>query len=75
MELKSKNGMTPKEWAEFMTAGMSDEELDNFIAQLDFDIFASDFHKLHVAFLEAQAIVMQVKWGKDAIKEAVLKTS
>ena len=75
MELKSKNGMTPKEWAEFMTAGMSDEEINNLIAQLDFNIFASDFHKLHVAFLEAQAIVMQVKWGKDAIKEAVLKTS
>ena len=71
MELKSKNGMTPKEWAEFMTAGMSDEELDNFIAQLDFDIFASDFHKLHTAFLEAQCIVFQVSWGKDAIKHAV----
>ena len=54
---------------------LSDEELTQLIATLDASDLCADFQKLHVAFLEAQAIVMQVSWGKDAIKEAVLKTS
>ena len=54
---------------------LSDEELTQLIATLDARVLCADFQKLHVAFLEAQAIVMQVSWGKDAIKEAVLKTS
>ena len=54
---------------------LSDEALEELQATLDFSEFAGTFRRLHQEFLQAQCIVFQVSWGKDAIKEAVLKTS
>lgn len=57
--------------AEEMCRGLSDEELDNLIAQMECNTLMSQFRDLHIAFLESQAIVMQVSWGKDAIREVL----
>jgi len=52
---------------------MSDEALEELQATLDFSEWAGTFRRLHQEFLQAQCIVFQVSWGKDAIRESLNK--
>ena len=50
---------------------MSDEALTQLVSELDFNELKATFDSLHQEFLKAQCIVLNVSWGKDAIKHAV----
>ena len=52
---------------------MSDEALTQLVAELDFNELKATFDSLHQEFLKAQCIVLNVSWGKDAIRETLNK--
>jgi len=54
-----------------MLERMTDEQLTELIADLDAQELCGQMTRLHSEFLKAQCIVLNVAWGKDAIKHAV----
>ena len=52
---------------------LTTEQLTELIADLDAQELCGQLTRLHSEFLKAQCIVLNVSWGKDAIRETLNK--